>query len=85
MKYITYIQELLKKLLKSPTIINIISVGIIAVAVKVFGFLKEVVIAETFGLSELLDSFFIAALIPGFVNDVFLNAFKSVFIPNYIA
>jgi len=85
LKYITYIHELLKKLLKSPTIINIISVGIIAVAVKVFGFLKEVVIAETFGLSELLDTFFIAALIPGFVNDVFLNAFKSVFIPNYIA
>lgn len=85
MKYINNILEYFKKLLKNPTIINIISVGVIAVAVKGFGFLKEVVVAETFGLSELLDTFFIAALVPGFVNDVFLNAFKNVFIPNYIA
>ena len=85
MKYLNNILERFIILIKNPTIINIISVGVIALAVKGFGFLKEVVVAETFGLSELLDTFFIAALVPGFVNDVFLNAFKNVFIPNYIA
>ena len=82
MKYLNNILERFIILIKNPTIINIISVGVIALAVKGFGFLKEVVVAETFGLSELLDTFFIAALVPGFVNDVFLNAFKNVFIPN---
>jgi len=85
LKYLNNILERFIILIKNPTIINIISVGVIALAVKGFGFLKEVVVAETFGLSELLDTFFIAALVPGFVNDVFLNAFKNVFIPNYIA
>jgi putative peptidoglycan lipid II flippase len=73
------------KLRKNPTVINIITVAIVTIIVKGFGFYKEVVIAGTFGLSELLDTFFIAALVPGFVNEVFLNAFKTVFIPNYIA
>ena len=77
--------SLLNKLRRNPTVINIITVGTIAIVVKGFGFFKEIVVAETFGLSELLDTFFIAALVPGFVNEVFLNAFKSVFIPNYIA
>ena len=79
------ITSLINRLKQSPTIINIITVGIITVIVKGFGFYKEIVIASNFGLSELLDTFFIALLIPGFVNEVFLNAFKSVFIPNYIA
>src|SRR5690554_7122469 len=52
--------------------------------VKGFGFYKEIVIASNFGLSELLDTFLIAALVPGFIYQVFLGAFKSVFIPNYI-
>ncbi|EGV44750.2 virulence factor MviN [Bizionia argentinensis JUB59] len=63
---------------------NIIIVGVISIVVKVFGFYKEVVIAGEFGLSEMLDTFFIALLVPGFINSVFLSAFKSVFIPNYI-
>ena len=66
-------------------IINILNVAIISIVVKGFGFYKEIVVAGTFGLSELLDTFYIALLVPGFVNEVFLNAFKSVFIPNYIA
>lgn len=75
----------LKRVLKSPTTFNIITVIIITVIVKGFGFYKEVVVAGTFGLSELLDTFYIAALLPGFINQVFLIAFKAVFIPNYIA
>lgn len=85
MKILNLINTAFKRLKNNATATNIIIVGIITVVVKVFGFFKEVVIAGEFGLSELLDTFFIALLIPGFVNEVFLNAFKAVFIPNYIA
>jgi len=75
----------LKRVLKSPTTLNIITVVIITIVVKGFGFYKEVVVAGSFGLSELLDTFYIAALVPGFIYEVFINAFNTVFIPNYIA
>lgn len=81
-------QEIFKKIksfYKNPTAINIITVGLIALLVKGFGFYKEMIVAETFGLSELLDTFFIALLVPGFVYNVFLRAFSTVFIPNYVA
>ncbi|WP_452226936.1 murein biosynthesis integral membrane protein MurJ [Lacinutrix cladophorae] len=84
MKLTNYI-ETLKKAIKNPTVINVVTVAIIAIFVKGLGFYKEIIVAGSFGLSELLDTFFIAALLPGFINEVFLNAFKSVFIPNYIA
>lgn len=70
--------------LKSPTAINIITVAVISVLVKSIGFYKEILVAGSFGLSELLDTFFIAALLPGLISEVFLNSFSSVFIPNYI-
>lgn len=70
--------------IKNPTIINIITVGVISILVKGVGFYKEVLVAGSFGLSELLDTFFIAVLLPGLISQVFLNSFNSVFIPNYI-
>ncbi|MGY0392431.1 murein biosynthesis integral membrane protein MurJ [Bizionia sp. KMM 8389] len=79
------IKSTLYKLRNNTTVTNIIIVGFITVLVKFFGFYKEVVIAGEFGLSELLDTFFIALLLPGFINEVFLSAFNAVFIPNYIA
>ncbi|WP_418511285.1 murein biosynthesis integral membrane protein MurJ [Corallibacter sp.] len=85
MKITEYIKNLFNRIKNNSTATNIIIVGVVSVIVKVFGFYKEVVIAGEFGLSEILDTFFIALLIPGFVNQVFLSAFKSVFIPNYIA
>ncbi|TYA59155.1 virulence factor MviN [Formosa maritima] len=69
---------------KNPTVINIVAVATVTLIVKGFGFYKEIIIASNFGLSELLDTFLIAALVPGFIYQVFLGAFKSVFIPNYI-
>ncbi len=84
MKLSNYIQAL-KKAIKNPTVINVITVAIISILVKGLGFYKEIIVAGSFGLSELLDTFFIAAMLPGFISEVFLNAFKSVFIPNYIA
>lgn len=79
------IKAISRKTFKSAVVINVITVAIITVLVKGFGFFKEVVIASNIGLSELLDTFFIAILLPGFIHQVFLVAFKSVFIPNYVA
>lgn len=76
--------EFIKKGFKNATITNIIIVGVITLFVKGLGFFKEAVIADSFGLSELLDTFYIAILIPGFMSTVFLGGFKSVFIPNYV-
>ena len=52
--------------------------------VKILGFLKEVLIGNSFGMTEELDVFFILILIPSFFSSVFLGAFKAVLIPNYI-
>lgn len=79
-----YFGALFLKIKNSPVIINIVTVGIITLIVKGFGFYKEIVVAGSFGLSELLDTFFIAALLPGLISEVFLNSFNTVFVPNYI-
>jgi putative peptidoglycan lipid II flippase len=71
--------------LKKPILINIITVGFLTVIVKGMGFFKEMEVGSTFGLSEILDTFLIALLIPGFINTVFMSSFQNVFIPNYIA
>ena len=75
----------LKKALSNPTVINILTVGVITFSIKGLSFFKDIMVAESFGLSELLDTFFIAILIPGFIMNVFISAFTNVFIPNYIA
>ncbi|HZW63242.1 MAG TPA: lipid II flippase MurJ [Flavobacteriaceae bacterium] len=82
---VKHIITLLKPYVKSATFFNIATVAVITILVKGFGFFKEVVVLGTFGLSELLDTFYIAALVPGFINEVFLISFKSVFVPNYVA
>lgn len=71
--------------LKKRVIRNIILVASISLLVKGLGFLKESVVASVFGLSEQLDTYFIAMLIPGFISSVFLGSFKNVFIPNYVS
>ena len=52
--------------------------------VKLFGFSKEAMISNAFGMSNLLDSFFILVLVPVFFKNVFIGAFKAVIIPNFI-
>lgn len=59
-------------------------VAFISVFIKTTGFYKETIVAATFGLSELLDTFLIAFLIPSFVQNVFINALSNLFVPNYI-
>lgn len=72
------------KLVKNPLLINILIVGSLTILVKLVGFYKEATIASYFGLSELLDTFFIALLIPAFLQNVFINGLNKIFIPNYI-
>ncbi|TAI49799.1 virulence factor MviN [Flagellimonas allohymeniacidonis] len=70
--------------LKNPVSRNVMLIGVLTMIVKGFGFFKETVIASTYGLSEILDTFYIAVLIPNFINNVFLSAIGTVFIPNYV-
>jgi putative peptidoglycan lipid II flippase len=70
--------------IKNVTLTNIILVGGLTILTSGFGFLKEIVVAKNFGLSELLDAYYIAILFPSFVSNVFLSSYQSVFIPNYV-
>ncbi|WP_066225433.1 murein biosynthesis integral membrane protein MurJ [Formosa haliotis] len=74
----------IRSILKNATLINILIVALTTLLVKGIGFFKEIVIANNFGISELLDTFYIAILIPGLISNIFLSGFKSVFIPNYV-
>ncbi|PIB31199.1 hypothetical protein BFP77_02385 [Maribacter sp. 4U21] len=76
-------KDILKKD-KSQLLTNMLIVGSISLLVKGISFYKEILIADTYGVSELLDTFIIAVLIPSFIQNVFINAYGSVFIPNYL-
>lgn len=75
----------LKGILNNRVIQNLITVGVFTLVIKGMSFYKETLIASSFGLSEVLDTFYIAFLIPGFISNVFIGSFKQVFIPNYVA
>jgi putative peptidoglycan lipid II flippase len=77
--------ENINNLIKQPVFKNILLVASISLLVKGLGFFKESIVAGEFGLSQQLDTFYIAMLIPGFITTVFFGSFKSVFIPNYIS
>ena len=79
-----FLLQNIKSLLKNPVFLNVALVGSITIVAKALGFYKEIVVAANFGLSVALDTFFIAFLIPSFIQNVFINALKNVFIPNYI-
>ena len=63
---------------------HIVLVAFTVFIVKILGFVKESVISSKFGLTELLDSFYILILVPVFFKSTFIGAFQAVFIPNYI-
>ncbi len=79
------LRQSLNRLKNNLVIQNLILVSGITLGIKLIGFLKETVVAASFGLSEMLDTFYIAILVPTFISNVFLGAYRSVFIPNYIA
>src|SRR5579872_1595578 len=80
----TKIKSLFFNLITNTTIINIIIVALVNLFVKGSGFLKESIVAKHFGLSMLLDTFYIAVLIPSFINNVFVDSLSNIFVPNYI-
>lgn len=78
------IQSTFKNSYNNPLLRNMFVVGVVTLLLKIIGFYKETLIASSFGLSELLDTYFIAMLVPTFVQSVFLSSITSIFIPNYI-
>ncbi|SDE76498.1 putative peptidoglycan lipid II flippase [Pricia antarctica] len=77
--------ETFNRLSKNKVIQNLVLVSGITFLIKGLGFYKETMVAATFGLSELLDTFYIAILVPTLISNIFLGAYRSVFVPNYIA
>ncbi|MBC2840333.1 murein biosynthesis integral membrane protein MurJ [Robiginitalea sp. SC105] len=80
-----FITDLYASFSKNAVIGNVLVVGSITILVKAIGFYKETLVASNFGLSIILDTYFIAFLIPGLIQSIFIQSFNSVFIPNYIA
>ena len=78
------ILEKVKSSLRNPLIRNMVIVGAVTLLIKVIAFYKETIIAGSFGLTEIIDTFMIAILVPSFIHSVFLNSLKNLFIPNYI-
>lgn len=79
------LKKIIKSIRSNSTFTNVIIVGVATLIVSGLGFVKEMIIADNFGLSELLDTFLIAILIPSFISGVFLSSFQSVFIPNFVS
>ncbi len=80
-----HLKEKVIKALNNATLVNVFVAGLSTFLVSGMGFFKEMIIADHFGLSELLDTFLIAILVPSFISGVFLGSFHSVFIPNYVS
>ena len=79
------IRPTIKKAINSPLARNMLIVGVITLLLKVIAFYKETLIASSFGLGEVLDTFLVAILVPTFIQSVFMNSLRNIFIPNYIA
>ncbi|WP_088340966.1 murein biosynthesis integral membrane protein MurJ [Robiginitalea sediminis] len=77
-------REVLKPFFQPGLFLNMLVVGSVVFLVKIVAFFKETLVGSTFGLSEFLDTYFIALLIPSFVQTVFIGALKQLFVPNYI-
>lgn len=61
-----------------------LTVGALTAAVKVVSTCKEMVVARQFGVSDALDAFFIAYLLPSFAINVVAGSFNAALIPTYI-
>jgi len=64
---------------------NIALVASITTIIAIVGVYKDSIVTSGFGMAEFLDSYYIAYFIPAIVQSVFLNSFKNVFVPNYVA
>lgn len=78
------VYKFLKSRMSIQLVRNFLIVGSVTIVLKILGFYKDQLVAENFGLSEQIDTFLLALLLPTIVNSVFLTSYKSIFIPNYI-
>jgi putative peptidoglycan lipid II flippase len=65
-------------------LVGITTVGGIAAVVKIISVVKGSVIARHFGLSDNLDAFYVAYLLPSFICDLFAGATLITLVPLYI-
>lgn len=70
--------------LQNPVIKSMATVAIVTLIIKGIAFYKETIVASTFGLNEVIDTFIIASIIPTLINSVFISSLTNLFIPNYI-
>jgi putative peptidoglycan lipid II flippase len=70
--------------LRQPIFRNFLIVSSLVFLVKIISFYKETLVSSYFGLSEFLDTYYLAILIPSFAQNVFFGALKNLFIPNYL-
>lgn len=61
-----------------------VTVGVLAVIVRMMAVIKELVVARQFGTNDALDAFLIAYLIPAFSVSIVAGSFSAAFIPTYI-
>ncbi len=78
------IYNYISKFFKKKLIKNMANVAIIIIFIKLISFYKETLVSSNYGLSEQLDTFYIAVLIPVFIQGVTTKALKNLFVPNYI-
>jgi putative peptidoglycan lipid II flippase len=81
----SFISKTLKRVKQNPLLKNMLVVAVVTFFIKAVAFYKETIIAGNFGLDEVLDTFLLAILVPVFIQSVFINSLKHLFIPNYIA
>jgi putative peptidoglycan lipid II flippase len=68
-----------RRILSAATI-----VARLVILVKAASLAKEMLIARKFGAGDVLDAFYIALLLPGFIGAVIDTSFNAAFIPIYI-
>jgi putative peptidoglycan lipid II flippase len=78
------IKEKINASLGNPLIRSMLIVAILGILVKAVAFYKETIIAESFGLGEVIDTFYVAMLVPVFIQSVFISSLNNLFVPNYI-
>src|SRR5438128_12271246 len=61
-----------------------LTVGGLSLAVKIVSTLKEIVIAQQFGVGDALDAFLIASLVPSVAINVIAGSFNAALILTYV-
>ena len=65
-------------------LVGIVTVGGIASVVKIVSVVKGAIVARQFGVSEDLDAFYLAFLLPSFICDLFAGATLITLVPLYV-